>query len=77
MYCTISTRTTETDQRRFTKNAQTKFPTHGLVANSLLRRFAKLSAWGLWVYQRPELFSSFFFFFVLGLYLFERGAGEG
>lgn len=45
MYCTISTRTTETDQRRFAKKAHIKFPTHGLVGNSLLRRFAKLSAW--------------------------------
>lgn len=56
MYCTISTRTTETDQRRFAKKAQTKFPTHGLVGNSLLRRFAKLSASGIGIANALESF---------------------
>ena len=78
MYCTISTRTTETDQRRFAKKAQTKFPTHALVGNSLLRRFAKLSASGIGIANALDYFPFFFFFFffVLGIYLFERGAGE-
>ena len=68
MYCTISTRTTETDQRRFAKKAHIKFPTHGLVGNSLLRRFAKLSAWATGNYPCPGF--SFTFSLCLGYIFF-------
>lgn len=71
MYCTISTRTTETDQRRFAKKAQIKFPTHGLVGSSLLRRFARLPAWTTGIYLPMPWNFSFLFLFSLCLdYIF-------
>ena len=48
------------DQRRFAKKAQTKFPTHGLVGRSLLRRFCK--AFGLGHSDLPMPWIFFYFF---------------
>jgi len=73
MYCTISTRTTETDQRRFAKKAQTKFPTHGLVGNSLLRRFAKLSASGIGIANALDSFPFSSSFSLCLDYTFSKG----
>lgn len=73
MYCTISTRTTETDQRRFAKKAHTKFPTHGLVEKFITTAFCKAFGSGNFC---PG-FSFFSFFFVIGFFFLKGGFGEG
>ena len=73
MYCTISIRTTETDQRRFAKKAHTKFPTHGLVEKFITTAFCKAFGSGNFC---PG-FSFFSFFFVIGFFFLKGGFGEG
>lgn len=77
MYCTISTRTTETDQRRFAKKAHTKFPTHETRGKSITTAFCTAFGLGHWNCLCPVFFPFTLFLCAWILLCLKRGDGEG